>query len=60
MLQGDSGGPLYLFKKDVKKAVLVGIVNRGPGCARNEAVGIYARVKYHLNWIKEVVGTGKC
>ena len=39
--QGDSGGPLYMIDGD--RAVLVGIVNRGEGCARKNSVGIYAR-----------------
>ena len=60
ILQGDSGGPLYHFKKDVKKAVLLGVVSRGPGCARKGALGIYTRVKYHLDWIKETAKTGNC
>ena len=63
-LQGDSGGPLFRFikkkKKKVKKAVLVGVVSRGPGCARAGAYGIYSRVKHHLDWIKEVASSGNC
>ena len=39
--KGDSGGPLYTIDGD--RAVLVGIVNRGEGCARKNSVGIYAR-----------------
>ena len=60
MFQGDSGGPLYFFEKTVKKAVLVGVVNRGKGCARKNALGIYARVRHYLPWIKEVASSGKC
>jgi secreted trypsin-like serine protease len=39
--QGDSGGPLYVVENE-KRAVLVGVVNRGEGCARKNAMGIYA------------------
>ena len=39
--QGDSGGPLYTISED--KAVLIGVVNRGEGCARHNSVGLYAR-----------------
>ena len=60
IFQGDSGGPLYFFEKKVKKAVLVGVVSRGKGCARKNALGIYARVRYHMKWIKKVAASGKC
>ena len=40
-VQGDSGGPLYTLTGD--KAVLIGVVNRGEGCARHDSVGLYAR-----------------
>jgi hypothetical protein len=40
--KGDSGGPLYVLENE-KRAVLVGIVNRGEGCARKNSMGIYAR-----------------
>jgi hypothetical protein len=42
LLKGDSGGPLYVLENE-KRAVLVGIVNRGEGCARKNSMGIYAR-----------------
>lgn len=58
--QGDSGGPLYKFETSKKKAVLVGVVNRGQGCARQHALGIYARVKYHMGWIRRNVDAGGC
>ena len=31
-----------------KRAVLVGIVNRGEGCARKNAMGIYARSRIFI------------
>jgi hypothetical protein len=42
LFKGDSGGPLYVLENE-KRAVLVGIVNRGEGCARKNSMGIYAR-----------------
>lgn len=44
-MKGDSGGPLYKLDKTMNKAILVGVVNRGEGCARAHALGIYSRVK---------------
>ena len=46
-IQGDSGGPLYVLEEG-KRAVLVGIVNRGEGCARKNAMGIYARSRIFI------------
>jgi len=56
--QGDSGGPLWVIKD--KKAYITGIINRGQGCAKKDSYGIYARVKYHRNWILSVAASGKC
>ena len=39
--QGDSGGPLWVEEKG--KAVLVGLVSRGRGCAKQNYPGIYTR-----------------
>merc|ERR1711874_284580 len=47
--QGDSGGPLWVEENG--KAVLVGLVSRGRGCAFQNAPGIYTRVKRLLPWI---------
>ena len=41
-------------------AVLVGVTNRGSGCARRDGIGIYARVKFHMGWIKKVARSGSC
>ena len=61
IFQGDSGGPLYKFDEASRRAILgslmfrsflfcifyetVGVVNRGEGCAREDGLGIYARIK---------------
>ena len=53
------------------RAVLVGLVNRGEGCARGDSMAIYARclpdpanmtrVKYYMSWIKATVNkVGRC
>ena len=58
--KGDSGGPLYFFDSGRKKAVLVGVTNRGQGCGRKDALSIFARVKSHLRWIWRVAKGGAC
>jgi len=56
--KGDSGGPLWIVND--QKVFLVGVTNRGTGCARKDSYGIYARVSYHWDWIHEVAGSGSC
>ncbi|KAK7500554.1 hypothetical protein BaRGS_00008129 [Batillaria attramentaria] len=48
--QGDSGGPFMCTCNGVLKQV--GIVSYGIGCARAEFPGVYARVSYFKEWIK--------
>lgn len=55
--QGDSGGPLWVMEED--RAVLVGVVSRGRGCAKQHQVGIYTRVKNILPWIYKIASEKK-
>jgi len=47
---GDSGGPLVL---DTDNRVLVGVVNFGVGCYREDSAGVYLRIDHDhfLDWI---------
>ena len=46
--------------RTLNKAVIVGVVSRGNGCARKNSPGIYARIKIVLRWIKTITKEGKC
>jgi len=47
---GDSGGPLVL---DTDNRVLVGVVNYGVGCYREDSAGVYLRIDrdHFVDWI---------
>ena len=51
---GDSGGPLVL---DSDNRVLVGIVNFGNGCYRENSAGVYLRIDrdHFLDWIRRAM-----
>ncbi|OQR79373.1 testisin-like [Tropilaelaps mercedesae] len=51
--QGDSGGPLMVHTGSRYK--LVGVVSAGFGCARPLLPGLYTRVSYYIDWIREVI-----
>lgn len=50
--EGDSGGPLVMHKAD-EPPLLVGIVNYGFGCYREESAGVYLRIdgENFADWI---------
>lgn len=48
--QGDSGGPV------VVDGVLHGIVSWGRGCALPDYPGVYSKISYARDWIKEITG----
>ena len=64
LILGDSGGPLYRWTTDIgrdtKRAVLIGVVSRGTGCANFNKPGIYTRVQHHLKWINKKILKGNC
>jgi len=53
--KGDSGGPLVWQSSDGAAAVQFGIVSGGIGCAQPDFPGVYTRVSYFYNWIREEV-----
>ena len=51
---GDSGGPLVCKRSKHSKYVMTGVVSYGPRmCGTPGSPGIYTRVGYFLDWIKE-------
>jgi hypothetical protein len=55
---GDSGGPLVIIPSALSRPsdhihILVGVTSWGIGCADRVLPGVYARVSYVLEWIKE-------
>jgi len=51
---GDSGGPLVVSAQG-QRAVQVGVVSWGPGCAQRDTVGVYAAVAHFEDWIRQRV-----
>jgi len=54
--QSDSGGPLMMYVD--YKAVAVGIVSYGLGCATKGVPGVYTRTSAYIDWIKEITTKG--
>lgn len=55
--QSDSGGPLMEFASG--KAVAIGMVSFGIGCATKGVPGLYTRTSAYINWIKDITHNGK-
>eukprot|EP00984_Skeletonema_dohrnii_P016763 scaffold7499_cov81-Skeletonema_dohrnii-CCMP3373.AAC.5 len=52
--QGDSGGPMMLASEEGEgDPIQVGITSWGFGCAEPNFPGVYTRVSYYADWIKE-------
>ena len=49
---GDSGGPLIQLDTDINEYILTGVISFGKGCANPNFPGVYAKVEYFLDWIR--------
>ena len=52
--QGDSGGPLYCMDSQ-ESWYLGGVISHGRGCARAEEAGVYVRLAYYMEWVRQVM-----
>ena len=57
--QGDSGGPYFTYTNDPltgrMRAVIVGVVSRGNGCAQRNEPGKATKVHAFVQWIEGIV-----
>ncbi len=52
--QGDSGGPLFV-RDNQDRALLVGVVSWGHGCARPNKYGVYSKIDSVNDWITQTM-----